>query len=150
MSVINHFIVERKEKEKINKEITRNYAISDEVIDIGITLERSREVIIDNLMFDYLIRVDEIENLIKVCLKVKADYDELIRIVRTDSIIYLREEIDREAISEMSWDDVANNLIRFHKILILSKIKKEYPDVYFPILNRAKETADKIIRGINQ
>lgn len=149
MSVINHFIVERKEKEKINKEITRNYAISDEVIDIGITLERSREVIIDNLMFDYLIRVDEIENLIKVCLKVKADYDELIRIVRTDSIIYLREEIDREAISEMSWDDVANNLIRFHKRLILLKLKKEYPDVYFPILNRAKETADKIIRGIN-
>ena len=98
MSVINHFIVERKGKEKINKEITRNYAISDEVVDIGITLERSREVIIDNLMFDYLIRVDEIENLIKVCLKVKADYDELIRIVRTDSIVYLREEIDREAI----------------------------------------------------
>ena len=149
MRVTNHFIVERKGKEKINKEITRNYAISDEVVDIGITLERSREVIIDNLMFDYLIRVDEIENLIKVCLKVKADYDELIRIVRTDSIVYLREEIDREAISEMSWDDVANNLIRIHKRLILLKLKKEYPDVYFPILNRAKETADKIIRGIN-
>ena len=149
MRVTNHFIVERKGKEKINKEITRNYAISDEVVDIGITLERSREVIIDNLMFDYLIRVDEIENLIKVCLKVKADYDELIRIVRTDSIVYLREEIDREAISEMSWYDVANNLIRIHKRLILLKLKKEYPDVYFPILNRAKETADKIIRGIN-
>lgn len=149
MSVINHFIVEKKEKEKINKEITRNYAISDEVIDIGIALERSREVITDNLMFDYLIRVDEIENLVRVCLKAKADCDELIRIVRTDSIVYLREEVGREAISEMSWDDVANNLIRIHKRLILSKIKKEYPDVYFPILNRAKETADKIIRGIS-
>lgn len=149
MSVINHMIVAKKEKEKINKEITRNYAISDEVVDIGITLERSREVIIDNLMFDYLIRVDEIENLVRVCLKAKADYDELIKTVRTDSILYLREEIGKEAISEMSWDDVANNLIRIHKRLILSKIKKEYPDVYFPILNRAKETADKIIRGIN-
>lgn len=149
MSVINSFIVEKKEKEKINKEITRNYAISDEVVDIGITLERSREVITDNLMFDYLIRVDEIENLVRVCLKAKADYDELIRIVRTDSIAYLREEVGREAISEMSWDDVANNLIRIHKRLILLKLKKEYPDVYFSILNRAKETADKIIRGIN-
>ena len=149
MSVINRFIVEKKEKEKINKEITRNYAISDEVVDIGITLERSREVITDNLMFDYLIRVDEIENLVRVCLKAKADYDELIRIVRTDSIAYLREEVGREAISEMSWDDVANNLIRIHKRLILLKLKKEYPDVYFSILNRAKETADKIIRGIN-
>ena len=149
MRVTNHFIVERKGKEKINKEITRNYAISDEVVDIGITLERSREVITDNLMFDYLIRVDEIENLVRVCLKAKADYDELIRIVRTDSIAYLREEVGREAISEMSWDDVANNLIRIHKRLILLKLKKEYPDVYFPILNRAKETADKIIRGIN-
>lgn len=149
MSVINHFIVEKKEKEKINKEITRNYAISDEVVDIGITLERSREVIIDNLMFDYFIRIDELESLVKDCLKAKVDYDELIRIVRTDSILYLREELGREAINEMSWDDVTNNLIRIHKRLILSKIKKEYPDVYFPILNRAKETADKIIRGIN-
>lgn len=149
MSVINHMIVAKKEKEKINKEITRNYAISDEVVDIGITLERSREVIIDNLMFDYFIRIDELESLVKDCLKAKVDYDELIRIVRTDSILYLREELGREAINEMSWDDVANNLIRIHKRLILSKIKKEYPDVYFPILNRAKETADKIIRGIN-
>ena len=149
MSVINHMIVAKKEKEKINKEITRNYAISDEVVDIGITLECSREVIIDNLMFDYFIRIDELESLVKDCLKAKVDYDELIRIVRTDSILYLREELGREAINEMSWDDVANNLIRIHKRLILSKIKKEYPDVYFPILNRAKETADKIIRGIN-
>lgn len=149
MSVINHFITQKKEKEKINKEITRNYAISNEVVDVGITLECSREIIIDNLMFDYLIRVDEIENLVRVCSKAKVDYVELIKIVRIDSIVYLEEEFSREATSKMSWDDVANNLIRIHKKLILSKIKKEYPDVYFPILNRAKETTDRIIRGIN-
>lgn len=149
MSVINNFIIKKKEKEKINKEITRNYAISDEVVDVGIALECSREIIIDNLMFDYLIRVDEVENLVRVCSKVKVDYVELIRIVTTDSIVYLEEEFSREETSKMSWDDVANNLIRIHKRLILSKIKKEYPDVYFFILNRAKETTDRIIRGIN-
>lgn len=149
MSIINHMIVEKREKEKINKEIIRNFSISDEVVDISITLEQGREVIIDNLMFDYFIRVDEIDYLFDLCLKKKVDFDGVINMVRIEAVRSLRSDFERETILEMSWDDVANNIIRINKRLILSKIKEEYPDVYYPILKRAKETADKIIRGIN-
>lgn len=149
MDIINHMILEKREKEKINKEITRNTSISDEVIDLAITIAETREKIIDNLMFDYFIRVDEIDTLVKHCLKVDVDFCKVIDLVRIESIRLLKIDVGRDKINEMSWDDVTNNLIRINKRLILSKIKEEYPDVYYPILNRAKETADKIIRGIN-
>lgn len=149
MSMINHMIVEKREKEKINKEIIRNVSISDEVTDLAIETQNTREVIIDNLMFDYLIRVDELDSLDTLCSKVKVNFTEVLNVVRVESIRLLMDDFSTTEIFAMSWDDVANNLIRINKRLILSKIKEEYPDVYYPILERAKETADKIIRGIN-
>lgn len=149
MSMINHMIIEKKEKQKINTEITRNYSIVDEITDLALSIANTREIIIDNLMFDYLILPEESRGLISLCEKVKVDYNELDLEVKTRTIKLLRKDVKNEKITRMTWNDVSNNLIRINKRLILSKIKKEYPDVYFPILNRAKETADKIIRGIN-
>ena len=149
MSVINHMIVVKKEKEKISNEITRNDSISDEVINLALEMERSREVIVDNLMFDYLIREEEATTLMTICDKAKVNYDEISTMVQLESVDLLRKEIGTEPIYEMTWSDVANSLIRINKRLILLIVKKEYPDVYFKILGRAKDTADKIIGGIN-
>jgi len=143
-------IVVKKEKEKVNKEITRNNSIVDEVIDLKLVIENTREIIIDNLMFDYLIREEEIKSLIKVCLKADVNYEEVIEMIQIESVrfLLLKEGIDREEIDKMTWDDVANSLIRVHKRLILSKIKKEFLEVYFMVLERAKKTTDKILEGI--
>ena len=149
MSMINHMIVEKKEKEKINKEIYRNISVADEVTNLVLTIKESREIIVDNLMFDYIIRVDEFEYFANNCFKAKVDFETVINMVRTEAVRLLRKDFCREEIYEMSWDDVANNLIRINKRLILSKIKEEYPDVYCSILRRANETTDKIIKEIS-
>ena len=52
MCIINYSLLQRKEREQINKEITRNESISDEVVSLGMEIELVKEVIIDNLMFD--------------------------------------------------------------------------------------------------
>lgn len=150
MSMLNYMFTEKKEKQKINTEIIRNYSIVDEVTDLALNIVNTREVIVDNLMFDYLILEEESRGLMTLCEKVKVDYNEVDLEIKTRAIKLLRKDVENEKIARMTWNDVSNNLIRINKRLILSKIKKEYPDVYFPILNRAKETADKIIRGINQ
>lgn len=148
MSMINHRLVAEKEREQINQEITRNDAITDEVIELSLGLENSREIIIDNLMFDYLIRTDEVKSLIKICIEAEVSFAELIKMMQIESIRYLKEDVTSEELFKMSWDDVPKSLIRINKRLILSKVKERYPKVYYKILERAKLTADKIIRGI--
>lgn len=148
MSIINHMIATKREKERIGKEITRNVSIVDEVSNLAINIECTKEIIIDNLTFDYFIRLEEIGSLLEICLELNVDYNEVLDMVRTESIRLLRKEMSKEEISEMSWDDVGNSLIRINKRLILSKVNKEYPDVYHILSERAKVTADKIIGGV--
>ena len=148
MSIINHMIIEKQKKEKINKEIMRNVSILDEVTDLALNIANSREIIIDNLMFDYLILTEESKGLMVLCENKKVNYNELNVDVGAEVAELLGRDFDYLEVSKMSRNDTSNSLIRINKILILSKIKKKYPDVYYYILNRAKETADKIIKGI--
>ncbi len=148
MSIINHMIIEKQKKEKINKEIMRNVSILDEVTDLALNIANSREIIIDNLMFDYLILTEESKGLMVLCENKKVNYNELNVDVGAEVAELLGRDFDYLEVSKMSRNDTSNSLIRINKRLILSKIKKKYPDVYYYILNRAKETADKIIKGI--
>ena len=148
MSIINHIIIEKRETEKINTEIMRNVSILDEVTDLALNITNTREIIIDNLMFDYLILIEEYKEMMVLCEKVGVNYNELQLEVKIRATKFIRKSLKDKVIHNMTWDDISNNLIRIDKRLILSKIKKKYPDVYYYILNRAKETADKIIRGI--
>lgn len=148
MSIINHMIIEKQKKEKINKEIMRNVSILDEVTDLALNIANSREIIIDNLMFDYLILTEESKGLMVLCENKKVNYNELNVDVGAEVAELLGRDFDYLEVSKMSRNDTSNSLIRTNKRLILSKIKKKYPDVYYYILNRAKETADKIIKGI--
>lgn len=149
MNMINHILVAKMEEEKISKEVARNYSIIDEISDLVMNIEFTREVIEENLMFDYFIREEEANYLMFMCDKTQVDYKELTKMIKMESIKYLREYISVEEISKTTWSDVANNLIRIHKKLILSKIEKKYQSLYSMVLVRAKKTTEKIIRGIN-
>lgn len=126
----------------------RNVSILDEVTDLALNIANSREIIIDNLMFDYLILTEESKGLMVLCENKKVNYNELNVDVGAEVAELLGRDFDYLEVSKMSRNDTSNSLIRTNKRLILSKIKKKYPDVYYYILNRAKETADKIIKGI--
>lgn len=148
MTMINHMIATKKEKERIGKEISRNFAIIDEITELAINIECTKEIIIDNLIFDYFIRIEEISSIVEMCIELNVSYNEVIDFVRSESLKFLRKEISKEEICEMGWDEVANSLIRINKRLILSKMEKEYPEVYYALSERAKVTADKIVGGV--
>lgn len=148
MSIINHMIVIESEKKKINNEIDRNEFIADEIANISFELERSKEVIIDNLMFDYLIRDEEVGSLAEICEKVDADAVLVSTLVRVKAVTYLYLDLDFEEIAKMDWNKVANTLIRINKRLILLEVKKKFEQVYCEVEKRAKLTADKLIGGI--
>lgn len=148
MSIINHILIMKREEEKINKEISRNHAIVDEVSELALALEFTREVIEENLLFDYFIREEESNYLMIMCDKTNVDYKELSKMIQIESVRYLKEDVSAEDLFEMKWGDVANSLIRLHKKLILLKIEERYYNLYSMVLVRAKETADKILKGV--
>lgn len=147
MSIINYMLVMKKEQQKVKDEVFRNNSITEEVVGLVLEIDRVKEIIIDNLIFDYLIREEEANTLFEMCTGLDVDYKSITRLVQIESIGLLREDFKTEEIAEMTWGDVANNLIRIHKRLILLQIMKEYPDIYDKLSARAEATVNKVVMG---
>lgn len=122
---------------KLNSEITRNVNVMDEVISLAMEVENVKEIIIDNLMFDYLI-FDSNEEVKNYAEGLILDY-------------YLKEQElnNREVeIDLISLEDIIKTTLRIHKRLILSNIKAKYPDIYDYIKARAIRATNEIVGGI--
>lgn len=148
MSIINHMIVIEREKKKVSNEVNRNEFIVDEIANISLELEHTKEAIVDSLMFDYLIRDEEVSYLVEVCEKVNVDAVLVSMFVKAKAVAFLCLDLDFEEIKKMDWNKVANTLTRINKIGILLEVKKEFKQVYCEVEKRAKLTADKLIGGI--
>ena len=148
MCIINYSLLQGKEREQINKEITRNESISDEVVSLGMEIELVKEVIIDNLMFDYLTLDDEIVKLYSLTKEFAIHFAGLRNDIYHWMKVKMDEELTEDEIEDMDLEEMAKSLIRINKRLILSRVEAEYPDIYSTIKDRANKTTNKIIGGL--
>lgn len=146
MNIIETFLLEKEEKKIITKEIVRNESISDEVISLSIDIENFREILCENLMFDYISLAEEAKNLNNICRELNIDFSEvhLTFITSVESILKQEEKMCDGL--RLTYQELLS--IRVNKRLILSNMEANYPSLFAAIKERANHTIDLILKGL--
>lgn len=158
MSIINYSLLMKKKRTRLQNEINRNESIMDEVVSLGLEIERFKDILFDNLMFDYLTLDEEEDYINKMCNSLYSIEESKDR--RYEIREFIREQLISMNIKEFeigcsflsfnpsNIEGMASGMIRINKRLILSKVESEYPEVYECLRNRAAETIYCILGGI--
>lgn len=146
MTTVNCSIEFNDKSNSIKREVDRNVSIADELESLKIDIENIKNIIMDNLMFDYITLREEQNYIESLCFLYGYDRDMF--------FFNLTLELERALISKgYDPDIVCDSSIkkkgemtdREDKRLILFNISRLFPKVIKDVLARATTTTNEIL-----